>query len=140
MCLSLFLASDLDLPPLELEELTVEKLVPRRRRDRREIEELRTTLGGLQHVYRVGSHSGCGCGFVREPRDATEDAESLRSLTALRAYVEAASSEGDVELLFTWFGYRDDTPVECSVEPAGLIELDLERTADRPLRVTIESR
>jgi hypothetical protein len=138
MCLSLFLASNSDLPPLELEELTVEELLPRRRRHRRELEVLRTSLGGLPHVYRVSSHSGCGCGFIREPRDATEDAESLRSLTALREYVEAASSVSDVELLFTWFGYRDDTPVECSVEPTGLIELDLERTADRPLRVTIE--
>ncbi len=61
------------------------------------------------HVYFLGAHTGCSCGFnyglrdVRRPEDQAEELASQASVAALRAYLrDAVERQGEVELLSAW--------------------------------------
>jgi hypothetical protein len=67
-----------------------------------------------QHIYIVGSHTLCGCGFDRaqanlQHPDELMDAE--RSLGALQAYLrEAVGIAGELELYACWDGDQAVVP------------------------------
>lgn len=61
------------------------------------------------HVYFLGAHTGCSCGFnyglreVKREEDHAEDVASQASVAALRAYLrDAVTSQGEVELFTSW--------------------------------------
>ena len=69
---------------------------------------VRSRLAG-PHVYFLGAHTGCSCGFnyglrdVRNAEDQAEEAASRASVAALRLYLrQAVLTQGDVELWSTW--------------------------------------
>lgn len=66
------------------------------------------------HVYALGSHTRCGCGFDRgqaHPDRLEELAATRASLGALRDYLnEAMRVAGPVELYACWFGDQAAAP------------------------------
>jgi hypothetical protein len=61
------------------------------------------------HVYFVGAHTGCSCGFnyglreVKGPEDHAEEVASRASVAALRGYLRAiAQRQGEVEVFASW--------------------------------------
>src|SRR5687767_2599742 len=62
------------------------------------------------HVYFIGAHTGCSCGFSFESDD--DDAASGRaSGRALRAFLDEAIAEaGEVELYACWDGEEGEAP------------------------------
>ena len=60
------------------------------------------------HVYYVGSHEQCGCGFEYDEDDYGEPdqrAAAVRSVDALRSYLEAAlRATASLELYACWDG------------------------------------
>lgn len=62
-----------------------------------------------RHVYFLGAHTGCSCGFnyglreVRRAEDQAEEIASQASVAALRAYLrDAVERQGEVELFSSW--------------------------------------
>ena len=65
------------------------------------------------HVYYLGSHEGCGCGFPMEDEEKEEEerGKSQETLSRLVKYLEGALSHQDtVELYICWEGEQGDTP------------------------------
>jgi hypothetical protein len=61
------------------------------------------------HVYFLGAHTGCSCGFnyglreVRRAEDQAEEVASQASVAALREYLrDAVERHGAVEVLTSW--------------------------------------
>lgn len=99
MCMAVYLATSHPLPQAERSPLTLEPAVPET------AERLRKHLK-LPHLYFVASHEGCGCGFVPDRGEATDEECSLRqaSVDALRALAKEAAALGDAQLLVTFDG------------------------------------
>jgi len=69
----------------------------------------------LPHVYYVGSHEGCGCGFDQEngnPGHPEELAATRASLDALARYLRAAVLSHDRLELYTCWDGDEELPVE----------------------------
>jgi hypothetical protein len=69
------------------------------------------------HVYYVGSHLGCGCGFGYIPPDGDEDDDTIAWHQACReathylaGYLAETTHDGPVELLVTWRDREDQVP------------------------------
>lgn len=60
----------------------------------------------LPHVYMLGSHEGCGCGFnlAKDPTNAALVAEGERSRKALAVYLAQALATGPIRLFACWSG------------------------------------
>jgi hypothetical protein len=116
MCLSVFLASDAELPlvewnveqpgfnvsPLAPTEEVVRKWLPRR------------------HVYALGAHTHCGCGFQRNEDNAPEDVAASRQ--ALSEFVTAAARHGPVDLYVCWNAeVQDELTAEGTSRAAELV-------------------
>jgi hypothetical protein len=80
------------------------------------------------HVYRVGAHTGCSCGFVYgDGDDADEDAAGRESVRRLGAYLASAlGAAGTVELYACWDG---DEP---EPEAARAVVVPADFTGDAP--------
>ena len=96
MCLSVFLGSDAELPLVnwntERPGFNVSLLPP--------AEEVARKWLPQRHVYSLGSHTHCGCGFQRNEDNAPDDVAVSRQ--ALSDYVAAASLQGPVALYVCW--------------------------------------
>jgi hypothetical protein len=100
-----YIGSNRELPLVPRREgentVCVEELSPRE-------EVVRRTVG-LPHVRYVGSHEGCGCGFLHEPDLNPEDVpQVLQSLGQLADYIDRQLKLGcRVRLFCTWDGDQD---------------------------------
>ena len=63
------------------------------------------------HIYFLGAHTGCSCGFnyglreIKHQEDRAEEDASRASVAALRAYLEdAVARQGEVEVFASWEG------------------------------------
>jgi hypothetical protein len=71
------------------------------------------------HIYYVGSHLQCGCGFFHNGLVFTDDAEMMRayeasqsSVRSLVAILEQALTTSDaVEMFVTWEGRQSEPPM-----------------------------
>ena len=127
MCLAVFIASDHPLPLLPWSErepaFSVAAVAEREHPVRRQF--------ARAHVYSLGAHTGCGCGF--SPEQEWDEPARRRSLAALANYVTAAVQAGPVELFVCWHDAAeyDAAPARrLRLAPRELAERD-EWTAER---------
>ena len=106
MCLTVYLATDRALPLVawsqESPGFNVEPL-------RDPADPVRRQLN-LPTLYNLGSHTFCGCGFLRD--GAEDDADVQASREALVAYASDAVRSGPVELYVCWNGDAEDPCVQ----------------------------
>lgn len=119
MCLSVFLASDTELPlvewNVERRGFNVSQLAPGE-------EAVRKWLSH-RHVYALGAHTHCGCGFQRNEDNAPEDVAASRQ--ALSDYVAAAVLRGPVDLYVCWNAeVMDELTGEGMLRPGALVTDD----------------
>lgn len=102
MCLTLYLASSIPLPLIPWVEEAPSFYI-------KELEcpsddpsvKSRFTL---THLYFVGSHMGCGCGFVKGAQEEDE-AERIENYVKFADYVRIARTDGaDLQLFSCWRG------------------------------------
>jgi len=73
-----------------------------------------------RYVYRLGSHTHCGCGFMRNGDSEPQDVDASRS--AMGRFVAAARSRGPCRLFVYWTGDPLGEPVAViSRRPADLV-------------------
>jgi len=67
----------------------------------------------LPNVVEVGSHEGCGCGFLgADPKDPQEVLEQDKTCAALYKYlVQALDSGAKIEMYLCWNGEESTVPV-----------------------------
>jgi hypothetical protein len=103
MCLGLYLASSIPLPLIpwveEAPSICISEL---------ECPPYDPSVKGqftLPHFYYVGSHMGCGCGFVRNPWEEGEGEQIEANYMKLADYVGSARARGaDLQLFSCWSG------------------------------------
>ena len=116
MCLTVFLGSDGDLPFVEW---NVERPGFNVSRLTAQEETVRTWLR-QRHVYALGAHTHCGCGFQRNEDNAPEDVAASRQ--ALSDYVAAAARHGPVDLYVCWNGeVQDELTAEGTSRASALV-------------------
>jgi len=103
MCLGVYLAAPDSLPEIQWSQerpaFNVGPITPDEASVRRHFSH--------PHVYYLGSHTQCGCGF--SSREEPELADRRRSLESLQAYLADATLRGPVELFVCWDGdYAED--------------------------------
>jgi len=124
MCLAVYVASSEALPLIAwnqhapsfyVEEIKVDDEVVRRQFT-------------LPHVYYVGSHEGCGCGFFKEGRVGEELDLAQEDYRRLAKYLrEAQRREADLELFTCWEGDQGRSPgYRETLTPADLEDADYE--------------
>jgi hypothetical protein len=101
MCLAVYLAADLPLPPVELATFLVRPLERREADVRQQFSK--------PHVYYIGSYTGCGCGF--SPDDPSGTAKRAETIAALLAYLDREAPDHEVELFTCWEGAQAQAPV-----------------------------
>ena len=116
MCLSVFLGSDRDLPfvdwTVERPGFNVSPLTPGEEFVRKWLHQ--------QHVYALGAHTHCGCGFQRNEDNAPEDVAASRQ--ALSDYVAAAARGGPVDLYVCWNAeVQDELTAEGTSRASALV-------------------
>ena len=102
MCLGIFISSETALPlvawNVEHPGFNVSPLLPHEESVRKHLKR--------SHVYSLGSHTHCGCGFQRNEDNAADDVAASRQ--ALSEYVRAAARNGDIDLYVCWNGDAPD--------------------------------
>ena len=133
MCLVIYLATDADLPQVAWDKnapaLNVRK--PKRKRVRGEFD--------APHVYEIGAHTGCGCGFLTDGDDSAEAVKTSESRAALRSFVEQALQRGEVELLVSWSGDEKKDARAMVVSPEELVDADFDSAWDQPIRIDVRA-
>lgn len=73
---------------------------------------LRNPALSKPYVYYLGSHLGCGCGFLTDGSVAgtPEDEEIRQTHVQLADYLALAARDGPAELLMTWEGEEGHLP------------------------------
>jgi hypothetical protein len=108
MCWALYFASDRELPHIPWEET-------RPSFNTQPLSETEAPVKehfSLPNVIYLGSHQGCGCGFISVDEDEPEEKE-LRNKTvqALSSYLNAALQNGArLEVFLCWEGDQAETP------------------------------
>ncbi len=96
MCQTVYIASDAVLPIIESNpdrpEFNVKPLQDYDMAARQTIE--------ARNVVSAGSHTGCGCGFLREDDEPADDVNASR--IALQRYLTEALALGPVDLYVCW--------------------------------------
>lgn len=119
MCMAVFIAADEPLPFIDWDEsqpaFHVQPISP-------EEEGVRARLL-KPHIYFLGAHTGCSCGFaygmrdVNTGEDQADELASQASVSALRAYVHrAVDQHGEVEMFSAWES-------DLELEPEATIEI-----------------
>ena len=82
----------------------------------------------LSHVYYVGSHEGCGCGFFKEGEVGEELGRVQENYRRLAEYLRQAQKQGgDLELFTCWEGDQGRSPgYRETLTPADLEDADYE--------------
>ena len=135
MCLFVYLVTDADLPELPWDKKQPAFCVERLKRK----EKFLRGLSG-NNAYLLGSHEGCGCGFLSDGLDPKELAPSDASRLALSQYVEEViRSEGDVFLLAAWAGDESKPAVRATVTSEELVAYPWDRTWETPHLLRVAS-
>jgi hypothetical protein len=65
----------------------------------------------LPHVYYVGSHLGCGCGFSRRAHTGEDRQRADRDHATLASIARSAVAQGsELQLFACWEGMQDSSP------------------------------
>ena len=135
MCLFVYLVTDADLPELPWDKKQPAFCVERLKRK----EKFLRGLPG-NNAYLLGSHEGCGCGFLSDGLEPKELAPSDASRLALSQYVEEViRSEGDVFLLAAWAGDESKPAVRATVTSEELVAYPWDRTWETPHLLRVAS-
>ncbi len=108
MCMALFVAADEPLPVIEWREsapaFNVQVIS--------ETEESVRRHFSKPHVYYLGAHTGCSCGFAYgRAAPSSKDAAGRASVAALQQYLrDAVQRLGEVELFSSWEGEWNQLP------------------------------
>jgi hypothetical protein len=129
MCLYVYLVTDSNLPELPWDKKQPAFNVHHLKRK----EKFLRDLSGA-NAYILGSHEGCGCGFIldelSDPQDRAASEDSRRKLCE---YVEGVvRSEAGVVLLAAWQGDERKPPVRARVTAQDLFAYPWDRTWDAP--------
>lgn len=109
MCWALYLASDVELPQ-----------VPWNENDRSfctvplaDYERSVAAQFSLKHVIYLGSHQGCGCGFMSDESDGSEEvALRAKTLSGLVGYLTSLLANGaHLEMFMCWEGDQSASPL-----------------------------
>jgi len=119
MCLRLFLGADHELPLVSWVKdhpaFNVEELSSGEASVRKQFTK--------PHVYSVGAHTNCSCGF--SPVDEPDEAERHRSVEALSSYLSTAARGGPLEMFVCWDGDWESPPLRrMELESPDLIGSD----------------
>jgi hypothetical protein len=91
------------------------------------------------HLYEIGAHTGCGCGFLADDGDdQKEKARHSVSMAGLRSLLEAATANGSAELLVCWIGDEQKPARSLAVTPAEAARLDFGSVWDQPLLLSVQ--
>jgi len=136
MCLYVYIATDSDLPELRWDKKQPAFNVHRLKRK----EKFLRGLSGA-NAYILGSHEGCGCGFILDELSDPEDrAASEDSRRRLCEYVDAVvRGEASVVLLAAWQGDEGKPPVRARVTAQDLLAYPWDRTWDAPHVIEVTS-
>ncbi len=136
MCLYVYVATDSDLPELRWDKKQPAFNVHRLKRK----EKFLRGLSGA-NAYILGSHEGCGCGFILDELSDPEDrAASEDSRRRLCEYVDAVvRGEASVVLLAAWQGDEGKPPVRARVTAQDLLAYPWDRTWDAPHVIEVTS-
>lgn len=88
------------------------------------------------YLYEIGAHTGCGCGFLREDDDDGAH-DHVASIAARSAYLTGAAAGGTVELLVCWIGDEKKEAESLDLLATEIEGLDLTRTWEKPIRVSV---
>ena len=107
MCLMVYIASDKaltlidwseDKPAFNISELS-------------KYEEGVKTQFKFSHIYNVGTHLGCGCGFLKEYKEGGELAQANENYIELNTYLQKARETGASNQIFScWDGDQNARP------------------------------
>lgn len=125
MCLTVYLASDQALPTIPWNDdspgFHVLELPPNH------IIHKQLSLGNL---YYLGSHEGCGCGFIKDGEVGDELTAVQENFTRLAHFITAARERGaHLQVYCCWEGDQG-SPVEhhFTIDEKALLSLDFEFT------------
>ena len=118
MCLTVCIGSNVPLATREFSEaapdFNVRTLEPRE-------ESVRGVLP-FPHVYSLGAHTSCACGFSAEEEEDGPDLRSSRA--ALASYVAEAARLGEVALYVCWNGDAEPPSESFELAPPDLASMD----------------
>ena len=117
MCLMVYIGSDKPLPLIDWNEnkraFNVSELT--------KYEQNTAAQFKLPHTYNIGSHLGCGCGFLKDFKDDEELALANDNYLQLSIYLKKAREMGANNQIFScWDGDQEAKPEHRE-------ELDLKR-------------
>ena len=91
------------------------------------------------HLYEIGAHTGCGCGFLADDGDdVKEAARHSASMAGLRSLLEDATANGNAQLLVCWMGDEQKPARSLAVTPAEIATLDFGSVWDQPLLLSVQ--
>ncbi len=114
MCIAVYLGSDIQLPTFEWDRKAPSFYATKANNDHGVMAQF-----SKLNVYYIGSHKGCGCGFIYEedafdpknPKDVKEDRLRKESTKNLVEYLnEALERTQELELFICWEGEQGDAP------------------------------
>lgn len=94
----------------------------------------------LPHVYYVGSHEGCGCGFIKEGEEGPEFEIHQANYLALTGLIREAMARGaSIELFACWEGDQAGRPESVeSLPPSRLEDPGFQFKEKQFIRVNVE--
>jgi hypothetical protein len=129
MCLHVYLVTDAILPELPWDKRRPAFHVERLKRKERFL----SNVSGA-NAYNLGSHEGCGCGFISSEFDDPEErAPNEASRLALCEYVEdVMQREGQLVLFAAWDGDEGKAAVRAKVTSRDLLVYPWDQVVDAP--------
>ena len=107
MCLMVYIGSDKPLPLINWNENKPSFNVS----DLTKYEKSVTTQFKYPHVYNVGSHQGCGCGFFKGFKEEEELTQVFDNYHQLKDYLQKAKAMGASNQIYScWDGDQEAKP------------------------------
>ena len=101
MCLAVYIASNKQLPLIPWVEKNPSFCVIELTKNENGVKK----QFSLEHVYYVGSHEGCGCGFFKEGEAGEELVKIEENYNRLSTYIlNAKENNSKIELFSCWEG------------------------------------
>lgn len=125
MCLAVYIAHSQPLPSKPWDESNPSIFIKELNEQDRLIQDKFT----LKHIYYLGSHEGCGCGFAYAERLAPEEDKLRRAQNyrELAAYLTEHKISGWLEFFACWEGEQEKGPASVEqIEKTNLEEPNIE--------------
>lgn len=120
MCLAVYMASDRSLPLVAWNEKAPAFYVANLHTEDTGVRKQFT----LPHVYYIGSHEGCGCGFLKEGEVGEAFEQCHNNYLHLAEYIRRVQQDGAIiELFSCWEGDQEEEPELLEV----VMPMDLEK-------------